>query len=55
MKTFAASSLIATLIVGSSLHPFGMFDIDIDKNIQHNANLIKEIDGDYFEIIMPKK
>jgi len=42
MKPLVASSLIATLILSASLHAFGMFDIDIDKKIKHNASLIKE-------------
>ncbi|MBC8237518.1 MAG: Hsp20/alpha crystallin family protein [Helicobacteraceae bacterium] len=45
MKTLVASSLIATLILSGSLHAFGMFDIDIDKKIQRNANLIKEYES----------
>lgn len=45
MKKLVVTSCISTLIVSSALNAYGLFDIDIDKKIQANTNLIKEYEN----------
>ena len=42
MKTLVTKPIIAMIITGSALNAFSLFDMDIDKKIQSNTNLIKE-------------
>lgn len=42
MKTFISKTLVASLVVSTTLSAFGIFDIDIDTKIHSNSELIKE-------------
>jgi len=42
MKKFISVSALSSVILASSLHAFGLFDIDINQKIKHNNQMITE-------------